>query len=289
MKVYETGNTTPILSKAISGIDSVTFVEEIPGGGGGIGELGATFTPFSSLPNFIMVFVEKGSFEMGGKTGRDDKDGVTIGSYELPAHNVTLTKDFYIGKYEVTQEVWKYFMSNNNPSNHVGDSYPVEYVSWNDIQTFLPILNTAFHALGSQYSNYEFRLPTEAQWEYAARGGNKSQGYQYSGGNDVDAVAWYYDNSGDATHVVGGKAANELDLHDMSGNVYEWCRDYWSDNYNGAGDTDPECTTSSSFRVLRGGYWYDPVTACRVAFRGNGGTGSRTHGVGIRLVLVRVP
>jgi formylglycine-generating enzyme required for sulfatase activity len=260
---------------------------------------------------FEMVFVAKGSFTMGRVNGRDDNDGVTVWANELPAHNVTLTKDFYIGKYEVTQGVWEYVMgysgkgltpttlypggSNYTPSASYGkgDNYPVYYVSWNDIvDIFIPRLNAI--------TDMTFRLPTEAEWEYAARGGKNGQGYQYSGSNTMGDVAWYEDNSGDIctstnrkSHPVGGKkctshsGANELGLYDMSGNVYEWCQDSWdgSSGYASGSVSDPIGTTGSH-RMSRGGYWNFSAPYCRVASRDYFTPGYRYNYIGFRLVLV---
>jgi formylglycine-generating enzyme required for sulfatase activity len=237
-----------------------------------------------------MVFVEKGTFTMGRKLGRDDKDDVPVYDQELPAHSVTLTKDFYIGKFEVTQAVWKYFMSGNNPSNHRGDRYPVEYVSWSQVDNFLPALNTAFHAAYPEYINYEFRLPTEAQWEYAARGGNKPtncppDGCQYSGSNSITAVAWY-DGNANATHEVGGMAANELGLHDMSGNVRELCSDlYDEDGSFPTSINNPIGAAIGSTRCTRGGYFRANETHCEVSFRGSAHPATRSSYIGFRLVL----
>ena len=153
-----------------------------------------------------MVRVEAGTFTMGETV--DIKD-----SYDfVKKHQVTLTNDYYIGKYEVTQALWKAVMG-NNPSNLKGDNLPVEQVSWDDCQEFLSKLNSI--------TSKTFRLPTEAEWEYAARGGNKSRGYQYSGSNNLSDVAWYGDNSGSKTHPVGSKQANELGIYNMAGNVCE--------------------------------------------------------------------
>ena len=198
-----------------------------------------------------MVYVEGGTFIMGAtaeqkKTYKDEK----------PAHSVTLSS-FYIGKYEVTQALWKAVMG-SNPSHFEGDNLPVENVSWNDCQTFLRKLNAM--------TGKNFRLPTEAEWEFAARGGNRSRGYQYSGSNVLSDVAWYADNSGSKTHNVGAKAPNELGIYDMSGNVWEWCQD-WKKSYSSSPQTNPKGPSSGSSRVYRGGSWILSARGCRVASR----------------------
>ena len=199
--------------------------------------------------SFKMIAVKGGTFQMGS----DD-------SYEnlRPVHQVTLS-DYYIGETEVTQELWSAVMG-SNPSEFPGNMQrPVEMVSWNDCQTFISRLN--------ELTGETFRLPTEAQWEYAARGGNKSKGYTYSGSDAEDDVAWYWYNSGGMTHPVKTKAPNELGIYDMSGNVWEWCSD-WYGSYSSAAQTDPTGPSTGSSRVARGGSWGDYATGCRVAFRG---------------------
>ena len=136
---------------------------------------------------------------------------------ESPVHSVTLSS-YYMGETEVTQALWKAVMG-NNPSRFKGDNLPVENVSWNDCQEFIRKLK--------QKTGKNFRLPTEAEWEYAARGGKKSNGYKYSGSNNIGSVAWYDDNSSNQIHAVKGKRLNELGLYDMSGNVWEWCSDWY--------------------------------------------------------------
>ncbi len=200
-----------------------------------------------------MVFVEGGIFTMGTSSEQDDDAEV----YEKPAHQVTVSS-FYIGKYEVTQAQWVAIMD-SNPSSFKGGDRPVENVSWDDIQEFLRKLNA------QAGGRYRYRLPTEAEWEYAARGGNQSRGYKYSGSNDPDRVAWYEDNSGSQTHPVGRKSPNELGIYDMPGNVWEWCQD-WYEAYPSAAQTDP-ADFSRSFRVLRGGSWGDRAWRCRVSLR----------------------
>jgi formylglycine-generating enzyme required for sulfatase activity len=216
--------------------------------------------------NIEMIYVQGGTFTMGctGEQGNDcNKD-------EKPAHQVTLSS-FSIGKYEVTQAQWKSVMG-SNPFYFKGDNLPVENVSWNDVQAFIRKLNTQ---AGNRY-----RLPTEAEWEYAARGGNQSKGYKYSGSNTLGNVAWYYDNSAYKTHPVGQKSPNELGIYDMSGNVREWCSDRY-DVYSTSAQNDP-VGTSGSYRVIRGGSWGSNVD-CRVAYRGCNSTDKCYYGLGFRL------
>ncbi len=219
-----------------------------------------------------MVHVEAGTFTMGAtpemKNPEDD---------EKPTHRVTLTNDYYIGKYEVTQALWKAVMG-NNPSHFKGDNLPVEQVSWNDCQEFISKLN--------RITGKTFRLPTEAEWEYAARGGNKSRGYQYSGSNNLSDVAWYDDNSGNKPHAVGTKQANELGIYDMSGNAWEWCQDRYG-KYNSSSQVNPTGANSGSDApVRRGGYWSSDAGICRSSFRiGNLSPDASGWDVGLRLVL----
>ena len=198
--------------------------------------------------SFKMIAVKGGTFQMGSDDGYE---------WEKPVHQVTLS-DYYIGETEVTQELWSAVMG-SNPSEFPGNMQrPVEMVSWNDCQTFISRLN--------ELTGETFRLPTEAQWEYAARGGNKAQGRLYSGSDAIDDVAWYYDNSGGMTHPVKTKAPNELGIYDMTGNVYEWCSD-WYGSYSSAAQTDPTGPSTGSYRVGRGGSWDSYALYCRVADR----------------------
>ena len=217
-----------------------------------------------------MVRVEAGTFTMGATPEMGDPFDA-----DKPAHRVTLTNDYYIGKYEVTQALWKAVMG-NNPSYFKGDNLPVEQVSWNDCQEFISKLN--------RITGKTFRLPTEAEWEYAARGGNKSRGYQYSGSNNPSNVAWYDDNSGDKTHAVGTKQPNELGIYDMSGNVWEWCQD-WYETYSSSSQVNPTGANSGSCRVVRGVSWYNNARNCRLSLRGSNTPDFRSSNLGLRLVL----
>ena len=217
-----------------------------------------------------MVRVEGGTFIMGA-TAEQGSDAI---DNEKPTHQVTLST-FYIGKYEVTQAEWQAVMG-TNPSDFKGDNLPVECVSWDDCQEFIRKLN--------ELTGKQFRLPTEAEWEYAARGGNKSGGYKYAGGNDVDNVAWYVDNSGGKTHPVGTKRGNELGLYDMSGNVWEWCQD-WFGYYGSASQTNPQGRGSGDDRVLRGGSWDDDARYCRLSYRNGRDPGQELRYRGLRLAL----
>lgn len=186
---------------------------------------------------YPMVFVEGGTFRMGSDDSEAD-------SSEMPVHKVTLSS-YCIGKYEVTQELWEAIMG-SNPSHIKGSRKPVEKVSWDDCQEFIRKLNNL--------TGKDFKLPTEAQWEYAARGGKKSRGYKYSGSNTIGDVAWYDGNSGDETHDVGTKIPNELGLYDMTGNVEEWCSDWYGD-YSSSRQTNPSGPSRGSYRVIRGSSW----------------------------------
>ena len=217
-----------------------------------------------------MVKVEAGTFMMGATSEMEDPL-----SWEKPVHQVTLTRDYYMGKYEVTQALWQAVMG-SNPSKFKGDDLPVEQVSWNDCLEFIDKLNSM--------TGRKFRLPTEAEWEYAARGGKKSRGYQYSGSSNISDVAWYDGNSGSKTRPVGTKQANELGIYDMSGNVWELCQD-WYDSYVSSSQTNPTGAVSGSYRVIRGGCWYDNARYCRLSYRGNVTPDYRCNSHGLRLVL----
>ena len=203
--------------------------------------------------SFTMVYVEGGTFTMGATS----EQGSDASSDEKPTHRVTLSS-YMIGQTEVTQDLWQAVMG-NNPSRFTGGaSRPVERVSWDDCQTFLRKLNSL--------TGQRFRLPTEAEWEFAARGGNKTKHYKYSGSNTLDNVAWYDENSGSTTHPVGTKSANELGIYDMSGNVWEWCSD-WYGSYSSSSQTNPQGPSSGSYRVIRGGSWFNYAWYCRVSYR----------------------
>lgn len=247
-----------------SEIASLQIVQEAPFGSG------RTFTV--NGVSFNMISVHGGTFQMGATS----EQSITY-SDEKPVHSVTLS-DYYIGETEVTQELWQAVMG-SNPSYYSGDPLcPVECVSWNDCQTFIQKLNVL--------TGENFKLPTEAQWEYAARGGRNSKGYQYSGSNTIGDVAWYTSNSGSKTHPVKSKSPNELGLYDMSGNVREWCSDWYSSGYySSSPSNDPTGPSSGSGRVLRGGSWYNNAEFCRVASRNIGYPGGRYSHDGLRLAL----
>ena len=221
--------------------------------------------------SFEMVYVDGGTFDMGATT----EQGSDAESDEKPVHSVTLS-GYYIGKCEVTQELWEAVMG-SNPSYFKGAQKPVESVRWNDCQEFVAELN--------RLTGMTFRLPTEAEWEYAARGGNQSSHYKYSGSDNIDDVAWYYDNRPRKTHAVGTKTANELGIYDMSGNVWEWCSD-WYGAYSAGAQTNPQGPSSGSYRVLRGGSGYYLASYCRVSCRYSFDPDDSFRYFGLRLVLV---
>ena len=253
-----------------------------------------TLKPYPTIEG--MIFVKGGSFQMGSNEQDNEK----------PIHSITVS-DFYIGKYEVTQKEWKAVMG-NNPSHFIkrtgflgfGEKYdlekhPVEQVSWYDAVEFCnkksekeglqPCYSDSGKNITCDFSKNGYRLPTEAEWEYAARGGTESENANsrlYSGSNTIGDVAWYSSNSGSKTHQVGTKQANELGIHDMSGNVWEWCWD-WHRDYTSSSQTNPRGASSGSYRVARGGSWGADADYCRVAIRG-GSTPDRSYDyVGFRL------
>jgi len=231
----------------------------------------STEQPKQARPDDGLIRVPGGTFTMGCTA----EQGSECSSDENPAHQVRL-KDFYIGKYEVTQALWRNVMGNDSPNLHFKgcDQCPVETVSWEEVQVFLKKLNAQ--------TSRQYRLPTEAEWEYAARGGALSKGYKYAGSNSIDDVAWYSSNAGSNTHAVGGKKANELGLFDMSGNVWEWCGD-WFGTYPVGANSNPLGPSTGSYRVFRGGSWsYDPQYA-RVVSRYGLGASFRRHALGFRL------
>ena len=237
------------------------------------------------LPDLDLVFVEGGTFNMGDEKG-------DLSDRCRPVHPVSVN-DFYIGKYPVTQRLWQAVMG-DNPARFKGDTRPVETVSWKETREFIQKINDRidirdwFKSLNPPGGG--FRLPTEAEWEYAARGGRYSQGYLYAGSDKPGQVGWYTENSEGKTHDVGLLLGNELDLHDMSGNVWEWCGDWFDEKYYEKCKKDgvtanPHGPETGVNRVLRGGSYFNGPLSCRVAHRGRDGPADRDDGVGFRLVL----
>lgn len=199
-------------------------------------------------------------------------------SDEKPTHSVTLSP-YYIGKTEVTQQLWYVVMGsypNISSTYGRGDDYPVYNVTYSQCEQFIKKLNTL--------TGKTFRLPTEAEWEYAARGGKNTNGYKYSGSSTVGTVAWYGSNSSNMTHPVAQKIANEINVYDMSGNVWEWCSD-WYGNYSMSSQTDPTGSNSGPGHVIRGGAYNDASTECRVSVRSNAAATSSFTTLGLRLVM----
>jgi formylglycine-generating enzyme required for sulfatase activity len=208
-----------------------------------------------------MVLIPAGKYMRGASEADYD---------ERPAHEVTITKAFYVGVYEVTQHEWQRMMD-SNPSNFQGDRLPVERVSWDDTQEFLR-------------KSKGLRLPTEGEWEYACRGGTTGSRY-----GDLDVIGWYVGNSAGyvgngagKSYPVGGKQANDFGLHDMLGNVYEWCSD-WYGSYSSSGQTDPSGPSSGSNRVCRGGSWGSVGRDCRASYRNVNAPAGRNRGLGFRV------
>ncbi|MEZ4943728.1 MAG: formylglycine-generating enzyme family protein [Saprospiraceae bacterium] len=223
---------------------------------------------------FHMILVEGGTFRMGMES--DDVD-----SYgdEQPVHEVTVP-NFYLGQLPVTQAFWQAVMGGDAPAFFTGAQRPVEQVSWDDAQAFIK-------KLLDEKPDQFFRLPTEAEWEFAARGGKLGLPSKYAGSNHLKEVAWFDTNSHGETKTVGQKFRNELGLYDMSGNVWEWCEDDWHDNYKGApddGSTWVEQKRGAS-RVLRGGGWSYFARSCRTAYRSHWRPDHRSNPLGFRLAL----
>ena len=220
-----------------------------------------------------MIYVQGGTFQMGSK--KFDR--------ERPIHPVTLSS-FYIGQFPITQALYT-AINNVNPSYHKDKSRPVEQVSWEESKEFIDLLNKlpAIQSLRGI-----FRLPTEAEWEYAARGGIHNQGYKYCGSDDLKQVGWFRENSGMETKPVGLLQPNELGIYDMSGNVYEWCEDDWHKTYENAPDDDRAWVGTSNgggYRVVRGGRYFLKTVNCRPASRSYSSPGYRGEYIGFRLVF----
>lgn len=220
--------------------------------------------------SFSMVEVPEGTYTMGATS----EQGCDNLAEAKPTHRVSLDK-YQIGQTEVTQSLWQAVMG-SNPSKVKGDRLPVTNISWNDCQSFIVKLNAL--------TGKTFRLPTEAEWEYAARGGQNSRRYTYSGSNNIHAVAWHCTNSENKVWPVASKKANELGIYDLCGNVSEWCDD-WFGNYESSSQSNPHGVETGEYRVVRGGGYADTPNKCRVSYRQHQPTTFSDAGLGFRLVL----
>jgi formylglycine-generating enzyme required for sulfatase activity len=264
-------------------------------GSGGTNTANRTTTAQTVVPA-NMVRVEGGTFQMGNPSGGEN--------YERPVHTVNI-KSFYMGKYEVTQKEWREIMGTTVRQQRdmmdrswflpgEGNNYPIYYVNWYEAVEYCnklsikegltPVYSGSGGSITCDWNANGYRLPTEAEWEFAAKGGIKdSSSNKYSGGNNAVTVAWYDGNSRDSTHLVGTKVANSLGIYDMSGNVFEWCWDWYGD-YSSGSQTDPRGSSSGTYRVLRGGGWYSSNSYVRSAYRGVGSPSDRYMDVGFRVV-----
>ena len=225
------------------------------------------------------VYVKAGTFRMGSaESGPND---------EKPVHDVKISRGYWMGTCEITQAQWRALMG-TDPSKYKGDKLPVEMVSWHEVVEFCRKLTQRERKASRLPDGYVYRLPTEAEWEYAARGGTKSRNYKYPGSNDPEEVSWHHPGSADQTHPVGIKRPNELGLYDMAGNVWEWCLDFYaSDFYSRSPQADPINSDSGDkiYRVCRGGSWGLYPTHCRSANRGGGTPAGKFYSYGFRVVL----
>lgn len=231
-----------------------------------------------------LVWVAPDSFQMGAQDGFDR---------EKPVRTVQITQGYWMGRTEVTQEQWRSIMG-DDPSNFKGDDLPVESVSWDRSVEFCRKLTDRERRADRLPEGYVYRLPTEAEWEYAARGGARGRNTQYAGSDDIDAVAWHEGNSRRflrprKSRRVGTKAANELGLHDMSGNVWEWVHDWYQDSYTGLSKTDPIGPANGLERIRRGGSWAVNATDCLVWTRGGSRPSFTFDSLGFRVVLAPLP
>lgn len=237
-----------------------------------------TITQFGCqwFESFEMIDVEGGTFYMGAQKDNPTETNYDASAYQIesPVHQVSISS-YAIGKFEVNQAQWNAAMG-NNPSNIQGDNLPVENVTWEDVQTFISILN--------EKSGLNYRLPTEAEWEFAVKGGNKSEKFTYSGNSVLSACGWYYSNSEATTHEVGSKIPNELGIYDMSGNVREWCND-WFGYYSSSMDDNPQGAYDGNMKVNRGGSWTTPAVNCRNTYRHTDYPYEKALDLGFRLVL----
>ena len=265
--IVKEGETSLLTAKLEKPKAEQTATVSNPGTTSSVGNLVITVGNVS----FTMVKVEGGTFRMGATKEQGDD----AYSNEIPAHQVTLSS-YYIGETEVTQALWEAVMG-RNPSHFKGNNRPVEQVSWDDCQIFIQKLN--------QKTGRKFRLPTEAEWEFAARGGKKSRSYKYSGSKTIDDVAWYTETTNDeGTRDVKTKKPNELGLYDMSGNIREWVQN-WHGEYSRSSQTNPMGPSSGNLRTIRGGDWFSDARRCRVSYRETNETDYRYYCLGLRLAL----
>jgi sulfatase modifying factor 1 len=241
-----------------------------------------SLTGMCQEPNFQMIYVKGGQFFMGGDDQRYRGEDY---ANERPVHRISIS-GFYIGKYEVTQSQWRAIMGINPPAytgsrygNKDCDNCPVVKVTWEDVQEFIRRMNM-------KYPGKRYRMPTEAEWEYASRGGKYSKNYKYSGGDKLSEVGWYGHRNG-TTSPVGKKLPNELSIYDMSGNVLEWCSDWFGDEYyKGAVDMiDPKGPDNGELKVLRGGSYSEDADVCRNVHRTRMIPSTSHWDIGFRLAM----